>query len=119
VSVSNFDWQSSWFGNYYLPTYSPLINAGNTTANLVGLYHFTTQVDQTQETNSTVDIGYHYVATDSYGNPLDTDGDDIPDYLEDANGNGLVDAGESDWTIAENTSLKVNITKPRNGSTLP
>ena len=98
VVVTTFNWQSSWFGDYYLPTNSPLINVGSTTADQVGLYHFTTQTTQVPETNSIVDIGYHYVATDAYGYPLDTNGDGIPDYLEDANGNGLFDAGDiADW----------------------
>jgi len=99
VIVTNFNWQSSWFGNYYLPPDSPLINAGSTTADQVGLYHFTTQTNQTVEGSTIVDIGYHYVATDAYGNPLDTNGDGIPDYLEDKNGNGIVDIGEGNWLI--------------------
>jgi Regulator of chromosome condensation (RCC1) repeat/Bacterial TSP3 repeat len=77
-----------------LPANSALINAGSTTADLVGLYHFTTQTNQMKETNSPVDIGYHYVAVDGNGNPVDTDGDGIPDYIEDANGNGSYDAGD-------------------------
>ena len=100
VIVTNFNWQSSWLGNYYLPTNSTLIDAGSTTANQVGLYHFTTQTNQTKETNSIVDIGYHYVATDNNGNPVDTDGDGISDYLEDANGNGAWDTNETDWALA-------------------
>jgi hypothetical protein len=55
-----FNWQSGLLGNFYLPTNSTLIDAGSTTANQVGLYYFTTQTNQTPETNSMVDIGYHY-----------------------------------------------------------
>jgi hypothetical protein len=94
-------YQAGIFGNYYLPTNSSLINAGSTTADKVGLYHFTTQTNQNIEANSQVDIGYHYVAADVYGNPLDTDGDGISDYLEDANGNGIYDAGDlSSWLLS-------------------
>jgi hypothetical protein len=98
VIVTNFNWQSNWFGNYYQTTNSLLIDKGSTTADQVGLYHFTTQTNQLKETNSIVDIGYHYVATDAYGNPVDTDGDGLPDYVEDVNGNGMVDPGETSWT---------------------
>jgi hypothetical protein len=97
VVVTNFNWQSSWLGNFYLPTNSPLIDRGNTNANLLGLYHFTTQTNQVKETNSVVDIGYHYVAVDANGKPLDTNADGVPDYIEDPNGNGVVDAGETPW----------------------
>jgi hypothetical protein len=98
TNLVSYNWQSSWLGNYYLPTNSLLIDMGNTNANLLGLYHFTTQTNQVKETNSIVDIGYHYVAVDAYGNPIDTDGDGVPDYLEDANGNGSYDAGDlGDW----------------------
>jgi hypothetical protein len=100
IVTNGYNWQSSWLGNFYLPPNSPLIQAGSTTADQVGLYHFTTQTNQVPETNSIVDIGYHYVATDGYGNPLDSNGDGIPDYLEDANGNGLVDNGEMSWLYA-------------------
>jgi hypothetical protein len=119
TNIVSYNWETSWFGNYYLPTNSPLIQAGSTTANLLGLYHFTTQTNQVPETNAVVDIGYHYVATDAYGNPLDTNGDGIPDYLEDTNGNGLVDSGEIGWNIIGDLGLQVIISKPRNGSTIP
>ena len=100
-SNASLAYQSSWFGNFYQPTNSPLILKGSTTANLLGLYHFTTQTNQTIEGDSIVDIGYHYVATDQYGNPLDTNGDGIPDYIEDANGDGIFDAGDlGDWQIS-------------------
>ena len=98
LTITNgYMWQSSWLGNFYLPPNSPLIDKGSTNANLLGLYQFTTQTNQMKETNSIVDIGYHYVATDIYGNPLDSNGDGIPDYLQDTNGDGLVDNGESPW----------------------
>ena len=119
TNLISYNWQSSWLGNYYLPTNSPLIDHGSTTADQIGLYHFTTQTNQVKETNSIVDIGYHYVAVDTNGIPIDTNGDGIPDYLEDANGNGLVDSGEIGWNIFGDLGLKVLITRPRNGGTLP
>jgi hypothetical protein len=120
VLVTNFNWQTSWFGNYYLPSDSPLIDADTTiTADQVGLYHFTTQTNQAPEYNSYLDIGYHYVATDANGNPLDTNADGIPDYLQDANGNGQIDSGETDWTVAGDMGLQVHITQPKPNSIIP
>jgi hypothetical protein len=99
-STKAMAYQSSWLGSFYQPTSSALINAGSATADQVGLYHYTVLTNQVKETNSIVDIGYHYVATDAYGNPIDTDGDGIPDYLEDTNGNGIYDAGDlGNWLI--------------------
>lgn len=140
ASVTNFDhpgfpndiillsapvYQSGPLGNWYLPTNSPLINADtSTTADQVGLYHYTMYTNlvggyQIKETNSWLDISFHYVATDANGNPIDTNGDDIPDYLSDINGNGLTDSGEVGWNIVGDLGLKVLITRPRNNSTLP
>jgi len=120
VTVTNsFNWQTSWLGAFYQSTNSPLLNKGSTSATNVGLYHFTTQTNQTVEGTNIVSIGYHYVAVDQYGNPLDSNGDGIPDYLEDANGNGLVDSGEIGWNIVGDLGLKVLITQPRNGSNVP
>jgi hypothetical protein len=110
ILISSYDWQSSWFGDFYLPTNSPLIDAGHTTADQVGLYHFTTQTNQVKEASSIVDIGYHYVATDTNGVPIDSNGDGIPDYLEDANGDGITEPGES--------SFGITIETPVNGSVI-
>jgi hypothetical protein len=119
TSVS-FNWQTGPLGTYYLPSGSALIDVGDTTADLVGLYHFTTQTAaNSAEGSSTVDIGYHYVAVDGNNNPLDTDGDGTPDYLEDFNGNGVVDSGETDWQSATDLGLKVIITRPKNNSIIP
>lgn len=103
VTVTSFNWQSNWLGRFYLPTNSTLINVGNAaSAATVGLYHFTTQTNQMKETNSVVDIGYHYVAVNSSGTAVDADGDGLADYYEDTNGNGSYDAGDwSSWTAAD------------------
>ncbi len=98
VTVTDFNWQSSWLGDFYLPAGSALINAGSVSdASVVGFYHYTTLADQTKEATSDLDIGYHYVAMDGNGNPVDTDCDGTPDYLEDANGNGAQDGTETCW----------------------
>ncbi|HXD00550.1 MAG TPA: Ig-like domain-containing protein [Verrucomicrobiae bacterium] len=99
--VTNLTWVAGPLGNYYQSTNSPLINAGSTTADQLGLYHYTVTTNEVTETNSTVDIGYHYVALGTNGLPLDSNGNGIPDYLEDANGSGLI------WII---------LTSPINGT---
>jgi len=129
IMVTNgYNWQSSWFGNFYLPANSPLIDHGSTNANLLGFYHYTTQTNQTIEGISIVDIGYHYVATDPYGKPLDANGNGIPDYLEDANGDGIFDAGDladwclpvfSDGTVTFTNGLKMLIFEPKPASYIP
>jgi hypothetical protein len=97
ILSNNLTYQSGPLGGFYQPSNSPLINAGSTTADQAGFYHFTTQAGGAKETNSVLDIGYHYVAVDANGNPCDNNSDGIPDYLQDPNGNGLVDPGEQPW----------------------
>src|SRR6266498_4099349 len=83
---------------FYLQTNSPLFNHGSQNATNACLFHFTTVTNNVKETDSTVDIGFHYVALNAQLNTAaDTDSDGTPDYLEDANGNGSVDSGETDW----------------------
>ena len=104
--LTALDYQAGPLGPYYYSTNPPgagatnlynLLNSGSRTADLAGLYHYTTTTNQVKETNSVVDIGMHYVAVDGNGRPVDTDGDGLPDYLEDANGNGTADSGETNW----------------------
>ncbi len=97
------DYQTGPLGNYYYPTngtnLATLINAGSTNASALGLYHYTVTTNEAVEGFNTVSIGYHYVALGTNGLPLDSNGDGIPDYLADANGNGLDDPGEIPWNL--------------------
>ena len=83
-------YQAGALGVYYYPTNLSLIHAGSQSAPAAGLYHYTVTTNNVIEGANTVSIGFHYVAVGTNGLPLDSNGDGIPDYLEDANGNGLV-----------------------------
>lgn len=114
--------------NYASPTYgfgpwyhvqTNFVNAGSRTADQAGLYQETTRPNQVKEGSSIVDLGFHYVAADSNGNPVDTDSDGFADYLEDSNGNGNVDSGETAWNLAGDMGFRVWITQPRSNSPFP
>jgi len=112
-------------GNYYQLTNSAVIDWDtNTTANTIGLYHYTVTTNlvsgiQIKERASFVDVSFHYVATDSTGKPIDSDGDGMPDYIEDTNGDEFVNSGETSPDSATDLGLKVIITRPKNNSTIP
>ncbi len=102
VSITNLIWQAGPLGNYYLPTNlsvngTPLDKGSLTNAGLRGLYHYTTTTNNFKETNSVLDMGFHYVAVATNGLAIDTDGDGLPDYVEDRNGNGTVDPTETSY----------------------
>jgi hypothetical protein len=94
ILTSNIAFEAGPLGQYYQPTNSLLINAGSRNATNAALYHYTTLTNQVKETNSIVDIGFHYVAVDGSGNPIDTDGDGLADYFEDSNGDGVYNTGD-------------------------
>ncbi len=120
VTGTTYNWRTSSFGRYYLPSNSTLINAGSiTNAALVGLYHYTTQTNQTKEANSRLDIGYHYVAANASGLPMDTDGDGIADYVEDIDGDGVLDNNETRTDDAFDQGLKIIFTRPKAGLWMP
>ena len=113
VILPSLTFQSGSLGYFYILTNCALLNAGSRNATNAGLYHYTMTTNQVKETNSIVDIGFHYVAVSTNGVPLDYDGDGIPDYWEDTNGNGSVDPGETDWQSATDLGFRVFITRPR------
>jgi len=85
-----------------------LINADATrTPADAELYHYTVKTaansKEGTDTPANVDIGFHYVAVNASGNPIDTDGDGLADYFEDANGNGVYNPGVdfSDFNSAD------------------
>lgn len=121
VAGAAFDWRAGAWGSFYQPWGSGLTDQGSVAADMVGLYHFTIFPDgyYYKEGASRVDLGYHYAEADMYGRPLDTDGDLTPDYLEDYNGNGAVDAGETDWQSTADPGLAVRIARPGRGSVNP
>ena len=101
LAVTNLSYQTGPLGRYYLPTTSPLINTGSvTSAASIGLYHYVVTTNQVKEANSWLDIGLHHVAVKPDGQPVDSDGDGLPDYLEDKDGDGIKDSGETGWLSA-------------------
>lgn len=95
--VADFGFVSGSLGNWYLPGDSLLRDAGSTLAPALGLYHYTTQQDNSKEASTQADIGFHYPALDQTGALYDTDGDGLSDIEEDLNGNGLYETGETPW----------------------
>lgn len=118
ILLGSLSYQTNQWGKYYQPTGSSLIDAGSRSAQSAGLYHFTTTTNQSKEATSMVDIGLHYVALTSGGQPLDEDADGLPDYYEDSNGNGSADSGETDWTVFTPV-FEIFITHPTPFSILP
>ena len=102
-------YQTGPFGDFYLPNSTALYGAGSDTPANLGLYHYTTRIDQVKEgeefSGHNANIGVHYVATSGSSSALskDADNDGIPDYVENWHGDG--DTGlnrvhatdETDW----------------------
>ena len=112
LTVTNLTYEKGWLGRFYVPTnvtsHSPIFNTGSLNATNAGLYHYTMLTNQTRELTTTNDLGFHYVAVNSSGVPIDTDGDGLANYLEDVNGNGLVDSGELSWQSTDTDGDGVN-----------
>jgi hypothetical protein len=97
--------QTGALGRYYYGSgMSSLFDAGSAPAYSLGYYNYTTQTNQSKETSSAIDIGFHYVAVDGNGVPIDTDRDGLWDYYEDSNGDGDP-TGDATSFIAPNSYL--------------
>ena len=106
-NFTSLNYSAGPLGKYYLLT-SLLTGKGSRLSGDAGLYHYTSFTSQTKngsQNPQTVNIGLHYVALVN-GKPADTDGDGIPDYAEDLNGNGLFDSNETDWHTADTDAIK-------------
>lgn len=99
------NYATSTLGTNYYGTSTPLsnlINTGSRNRDVATLFHHTVLVAQTTEGADTgsavVDIGFHFIALSS-GLPKDSDGDGIPDFVENRNGTGTYNSGTdpSDW----------------------
>jgi hypothetical protein len=117
--LTSLSYETGPLGKFYQLSSSALTNAGSRLASAATLYHHTLHTNQTKETSSQVDIGYHYVALNGENQPVDSDTDGVPDYLEDANGNGNVDSGETDPNSSGDYGLGVRITRPKSGAVIP
>ena len=107
-------------GFFYQPTNSSFIDKGSVAnASLLGFYHYTVLTNQTKEATNKLDLGFHYIALNSNNMPVDSDSDGWPDYWEDANGNGSLDHRETKPNDAADPGLRVFITRPKSGSTIP
>jgi hypothetical protein len=99
--LSLTDYQGSSFGTNYYPTTGTnlftLVNVGSRSSPAAGLHHHTVRTDSIREQTTTVDIGFHYLAL-SGGQLFDTDGDGIPDWVEDLNGDGSATGDPTSWT---------------------
>jgi hypothetical protein len=114
TNLVTLTYQMGPLGKYYQPSTSPLIDRGSiTNSALIGFYYMTSTTNGVKETTSRLNIGNHYPSV------TDTDSDGVSDFLEDTNGNGTVDSGETDWQSATDLGLRVLIIRPRNGTVIP
>lgn len=123
LTLASFDCATGPFGRCYA-TATNLVDRGSRPATHAGLFHFTSHTNNLPESTGTVDIGLHYPVAQSTSQPQtatprDSDQDGVPDTLEDLDGDGAVDSGETDWNNAQDAGLRVRITHPENHQPMP
>jgi hypothetical protein len=82
-NLTNFVYDTGPLGRFYQDS-TDFVDQGTSTPK--GYYYYTTRTNQVLEGDSRVDIGLHYIATDASGEPIDSDGDGVADYIEGDNG---------------------------------
>jgi hypothetical protein len=106
-------YQNGTFGGFYLASSARTVNTGSRSPSDAQLFQYTTRTDDVKEGEETgpakVNIGLHYVAA-ADGAPKSTLLVGVPDYVADADGNGLTDATEFNLppTTYLNQKLKAN-----------
>lgn len=88
--LTNNPFLAGTYGSNYLNQSSTLINGGYISSDYWLLYHFTTATNHAKESNTVVDVGFHYPS------PADTDADGLYDFVEDASGNGTYTSNSVD-----------------------
>lgn len=114
--LAGMTYQTGALGRFYLPPTSPFVHAGSRSAAIAGLYHFTSLTSNAKESTYRVSIGQHYVALVN-GGPADSNAggpDGIPDFIADANGDGVNGADELPWSNAN--SGVPSVVSPANGA---
>jgi len=117
-NLASLNYASGPLGAFYLPsdgTAALLSGTGSRTAGAAALYHFTSFTSNVKEATGQVNIGPAYLALCN-GVPCDSNGDGIPDFIADRNGNGVEDQNEIPWTSANTGGLA--ILSPLNGATV-
>jgi hypothetical protein len=109
VSISSFNYAEGPLGLWYQSS-SDFVDHGHTTADQIGFFHYTTSTSQIREGFTPLDIGFHYIAVDGSGNPVDSDSDGTPDFVEDGNGNGWVDGGDTEYMITLTDPNNIGLT---------
>jgi hypothetical protein len=108
VIVNSITYETGPLSRFYLPTNSVLVNTGSVNnAALKGMYWHSSFTNGTWEGNSQLNIGLMFIAVTN-GVAVDSDGEGLASYLEDANGNGTTETTETSFNNIDTDGDGVN-----------